>query len=127
MMRLLLPVVLAVVLSGCSNIDQQASQAVVGRFHSALNAGDWATIDSLLSQSTRNLRPGGATARAFRAITQRHGQYVSGKLARIENLNDTVTIAWTARYDKGPVAEFFVLVEEDGGIKIDSYSDKAGS
>lgn len=125
MRRWLAPIVLAAALAGCSGIDEPASVALVDRFHVALNAGDWPAIDAMLSQSTRNLRPGGATARAFRAITERHGRYLGGELAGIGADAGFITLAWAARYERGPVSEQFVLVEEGGRLKIDSYTDNA--
>jgi hypothetical protein len=125
MRRLLAPVVLAAVLTGCSSVDEPASRAVVDRFHAALNAGDWAAIDGLLSPSARNLRPGGGTARAFRAVTLRHGRYLGGGLAGISHNDGRTSIAWSARYERGPVQEQFVLVETGGQLKIDSYTDQA--
>ena len=125
-MRLpLAPIVLAAAVAGCSGVDEPASRAVVERFHAALNAGDWAAIDGLLSPSARNLRPGGGTARAFRAISARHGRYLGGNLAGISHDHGRTTIAWSARYERGPVSELFVLVEAGGQLKIDSYTDAA--
>jgi hypothetical protein len=120
---LLLPV--AIVLAACSGPDEKASRAVIDRFHTALNAGDWPAIDGLLSQSTRDLRPGDGTARAFRALIQRHGRYTGGQLTGIGHNDGRTTIAWSARYERGPVSELFVLVEEGGQLKIDSYTDQA--
>lgn len=125
MKRFLFPVALAASLAACSAIDEPAAEDVLARFHAGLNQGDWAAIDGLLSQSTRNLRPGGATARAFRRITERHGRYVGGELAGISDEQGRITIAWAARYEQGPVSELFVLVEEGGKLKIDSYTDNA--
>jgi hypothetical protein len=124
MRRWFAPVAVAVLLAACSGPDAAASRAVIDRFHAALNAGDWAAIDGLLSQSTRNLRPGGATARAFRAIIKRHGRYRGGELEGITRESGATTLAWSARYEKGPVSELFVLVEEGGGLRIDSYTDQ---
>ena len=125
MRSLLFPVALAATLAACSSIDEPAAVDVIGRFHTALNAGDWAAVDGLLSKSTRNLRPGGGTARAFRNIIARHGRYVGGELAGITQDDGMITIAWAARYDQGPVSEMFVLIEEGGQLKIDSYTDNA--
>jgi hypothetical protein len=124
MKPILAPVAVAVLLTACSGPDAVASRAVIDRFHAALGAGDWAAIDGLLSQSTRNLRPGGATARAFRAIIERHGRYKGGELEGITLEDGRTTIAWSARYENGPVSELFVLVEEGGQLKIDSYTDQ---
>lgn len=124
MKRWLVPITAAALLSACSGPDEAASRAVVDRFHAALNAGDWAAIDGLLSQSARNLRPGGGTARGFRAITHRHGGYAGGELAGISRNDGRTTIAWSAQYERGPVREVFVLVEDSGNLKIDSYTDK---
>lgn len=121
----LFPVAMAAALAACSAIDEPAAVDVIGRFHNALNAGDWAAIDGLLSQSTRNLRPAGGTARAFRNIIARHGRYTGGELAGITDEGGRITIAWAARYEQGPVSELFVLVEEGGQLKIDSYTDNA--
>lgn len=115
----------AIALVACSGPDEKASRAVIDRFHAALNAGDWAAVDGLLTQSTRNLRPGGGTARAFRAIIQRHGRYTGGELEGMSHEDGRTTIAWSARYERGPVSELFVLVEEGGSLKIDSYTDAA--
>lgn len=115
----------ALMLAACSGPDESASRAVVDRFHTALDAGDWAAIDGLLARSARNLRPGGATARAFRTITARHGRYVGGDIARITADGSRTTLAWSARYERGPVAELFVLIPEGGGLKIESYTDNA--
>ncbi|WP_156256015.1 hypothetical protein [Sandarakinorhabdus oryzae] len=123
MRRLFAPVVLAAALAGCASIDEQGANAAVDRFHRALNAGDWAAIDGLLSQSARNLRPGGATARAFRAITARHGRYLGGTAAAISTDSGRISLTWSARYERGAVAEAYVLVEEGGSLKIDSYTD----
>lgn len=125
-MRLpLAPIVLAAAVAGCSGVDEPASRAVVDRFHAALNGGDWAAIDGLLSPTARNLRPGGATARAFRAVTLRHGRYLGGGPAGISHNDGRTSIAWSARYERGPVPEQFVLVETGGQLKIDSYTDQA--
>ena len=120
----IVPAAVAVLLVACSGPDAVASRALTYRFHAALNAGDWAAIDGLLSQSTRNLRPGGATARAFRAIIERHGRYMGGELEGITLEDGRTTVAWSARYERGPVSELFVLVEEGGQLKIDSYTDQ---
>jgi hypothetical protein len=125
MRGLLFPVAIAAALAGCSSFDEPAAVDVVARFHTALNAGDWAGIDGLLTQSTRNLRPGSGTARAFRNIVARHGPYPGGELAGIDGKDGRITIAWAARYENRPVSELFVLVEEGGALKIDSYSDNA--
>lgn len=124
MRKLRAVVALVAALAGCSGVDEPASRFVVDRFHTALNAGDWATIDRVLSQSTRNLRPGGGTAHAFRAIVARHGRYQGGQLASIKADAGRTTITWSARYQSGPVPELFVLVEEGGHLKIDSYTDQ---
>jgi hypothetical protein len=121
----LLPLAVVATLSACAGVDEPAAADVVARFHTALNAGDWAAIDGMLSQSTRKLRPGTGTARAFRNIIARHGHYVGGELAGITDEGGRITIAWAARYDKGPVSELFVLVDEGGRLKIDSYTDNA--
>lgn len=115
----------AIALAACSGPDEKASRAVIDRFHGALNAGDWAAIDGLLTRSTRDLRPGGGTARAFRAIIARHGRYTGGELAGRVHKDGRTTITWSARYERGPVSELFVLVEEGGALKIDSYTDAA--
>ena len=125
MRQYLFPVALAVTLAACSGVDEPAAVDVITRFHTALNAGDTAAIDGLLTRSTRDLRPGGGTARAFRAITARHGRYVGGELAGLDAEKGRITIAWAARYEQGPVSELFVIVEEGGGLKIDSYTDNA--
>jgi len=125
MRRFLFPVAVAAALAGCSGFDEPAAVDVVARFHTALNAGDWAAIDGLLTTSTRNLRPGSGTARAFRNITARHGRYLGGELAGIDGKDGRITIAWAARYQQGPVSELFVLVEEGSALKIDSYTDNA--
>ena len=130
MKRLRAPLVLvsiglAALLAGCSGIDQPASVAVVARFHTALNAGDWPAIDGLLSRSTRQLRAGSGTARAFRRIIERHGRYTGGELQAISRDDGRTRILWSARYEKGPVSELFVLVEDGGSLRIDSYTDSA--
>lgn len=122
-MRPWLAPLVAVALAACSGPDEEATRGVIDRFHAALNAGDWAAIDGLLTTSTRNLRPGGGTARAFRAIIQRHGRYKGGELEGMSHEDGRTTIAWSARYERGPVSELFVLVEERGSLKIDSYTD----
>lgn len=119
------PVALCLVLAACAGPDEAASRAVIDRFHGALNAGDWAAVDGLLSTSTRNLRPGVGTARAFRAIVQRHGRYTGGQLSGMHHHDGRTTIAWSARYERGTVSELFVLVEDGGSLKIDSYTDAA--
>ena len=124
MRRLLATTMLAAALVSCSGVDEPASRAVVDRFHSALNAGDRAAIDGLLSQSARRLRPGEGTARAFRAIIARHGKYQSGELAGISAQGGRTTIKWSARYENGPVSELFVLTDEGGKWKIDTYTDQ---
>ena len=121
MKRWLAPVVL--LLAACSSVDEPASEAVIDTFHGALNRQDWAAIDGLLTQSTRNLRPGGGTARSFRNITARHGRYLGGELAGMEADNGITTIAWSARYERGPVSELFMLKTEAGAVKIDGYTD----
>jgi hypothetical protein len=125
MRQFLFPVAMAATLAACSSFDEPAAVDVVARFHTALNAGDWPGIDGLLTQSTRNLRPGSGTARAFRNIITRHGRYMGGELAGIDGKDGRITIAWAARFEKGPVSELFVLVDEGGTLKIDSYTDNA--
>lgn len=120
----LAPVVLAATLAACSAPDEAASRAVIGQFHAAIDASDWAAVDALLTRSTRDLRPGGGTARAFRALTARHGRYLDGAVASLTAEDGHTRIIWQARYEKGPVKELFVLVEEDGALKVDSYSDQ---
>jgi hypothetical protein len=127
-MKALLPVMAALMtalaLAACSNTPGEAdSVALIDRFHAALNADDTPAIDALLSQSTRNLRPGIGTARAFRALSARHGRYLSGSIGKLASKDSRTTIAWSARYERGPVPELFVLVTEGGAVKIDSYSD----
>ena len=124
MKRLIAQIVLAAALAGCSGADEPASRAVVDQFHAALNAGDWAAIHARLSPSARDLRPGGGTARAFRAIARRHGRYLGGQPASITAAAGGVRIIWAAQYQAGPVREYFVLVKAGGQIRIDSYSDK---
>ncbi|WP_164155727.1 hypothetical protein [Sandarakinorhabdus rubra] len=121
----LAPAVLVAALVACSGVDEAAAVGLVTRFHAALADGDWAAIDGLLSRSTRALRPGLGTARAFRNLGARHGRYLGGGLARISADDGRITLVWAARYERGAVNELFVLVDEDGGLKIDSYSDKA--
>ncbi|MEN9932671.1 MAG: hypothetical protein RIS17_1244 [Pseudomonadota bacterium] len=120
----LAPFALAASLTACSAPDEAASRTVIGQFHAAIDASDWAAVDALLTRSTRDLRPGGATARAFRALTARHGRYLGGDIASITAGDGHTRILWQARYEKGPVRELFVLVEEGGGLKVDSYSDQ---
>lgn len=125
-MRALLSLGIALLLAACSNAPTEAdSLAVIDRFHRALNADDTATINTLLTQSTRDLRPGIGTARAFRALSARHGRYLGGTLGTLTSEGDRTSIVWRARYDRGPVPELFVLVAEDGAVRIDSYSDDA--
>ena len=125
-MKALLPVAAAMLLAACSTAPSEAeSAAVIDRFHAALNADDTAAIDALFTQSTRNLRPGIGTARAFRALSARHGRYLDGSRATLASIDGRTTLVWRARYERGPVAELFVLVAEDGAVKIDSYSDDA--
>ena len=113
-------------LAACSGPDEAASTEVIDRFHTALNAGDWPAIGGVLARSARNLRPGGAAARACRAITARRGQYVGGYIASITAAGGRTTVAWSARYERGAVSELFVLIPEDGGTKIESYTDNFG-
>jgi hypothetical protein len=115
------PIVL--LLAACSSIDEPASEAVIDQFHGALNRQDWPAIDGLLTQSTRNLRPGGGTARSFRNITARHGRYLGGELAGMDEAGGVITVAWAARYERGPVSELFMLKSERGVVKIDGYTD----
>lgn len=123
MRRWLLPLLLA--LASCDSAPKQAdSVAAVARFHTALNADDWAGIDGLLSQSARDLRPGGGTARAFRAVKARHGAYQGGELAGISRDDGRATLDWAARYGNGPVREQFVLITQGGAVRIDSYTDR---
>ena len=121
MKRWLAPVVL--LLAACSSVDEPAAHAVVDRFHVALNAGDWAAIDAMLTRDARNLRPGMGTARAFANLIKRHGRYRGGELEGITAEDGRTTLAWAARYDKGPVSELFVLREEGGALKIESFTD----
>jgi hypothetical protein len=114
----------ALLLVACSGPSEDDSRAVIDRFHAALNAGDWATVDGLLSPSARALRPGNGVARAFRAIIARHGRYLDGAAASTSHEDGRTTIRWAARYERGAVPELFVLVEEGGGLKIESYSDQ---
>jgi hypothetical protein len=123
MRRLLAPVALAVLLGGCAVADEKAAHAVVDRFHTALNAGDWAAIDALLTDDARRLRPGIGTARAFGNLISRHGRYVGGELAGITAEDGRTTLAWAAKYERGPVSELFVLREEGGTLKIESFTD----
>lgn len=127
-MRLrLAAVALALLLTGCNRAPAvDDGRAVITRFHAALNAGDWPAIDALLSQSTRNLRPGGGTARAFRAIIARHGRYLDGTLAASHGEDGRLTLDWQARFEQGPVPERFVLVREADQVVIDSYTDQPG-
>jgi hypothetical protein len=112
-------------LAGCTRApDEEASRATIERFHAALNAADWKAIDGLLSQSARNLRPGGGTARAFRAIVARHGRYLGGDVASFTHTHTHAMIDWAARFEAGAVTERFALVEEGGQIRIDSYTDQ---
>lgn len=114
----------AFAVSGCSNGPGEAdSAAVVAGFHAALNAGDTPAINGLLSQSTRNLRPGIGTARAFGAITSRHGRYLGGTMITHVSSAGRTRIDWQARYENGPVLEQFTLVDEAGDVRIDSYTD----
>lgn len=125
-MKAWLPLLAALALAGCSRAPTQAdSVAVIDRFHAALNADDIAAINALLTRSTRDLRPGIGTARAFRALSARHGRYRDGTLGSLASEGARTRIVWRARYDRGPVAELFVLVAEDGAVRIDSYSDDA--
>lgn len=133
-MRARLPVALAaaaavaLLLVACSRAPAEAdSVAVIDRFHNALNADETPAIDALLSQSTRNLRPGIGTARAFRALGNRHGRYRDGTLGSIARDDRRTTIIWRARYERGPVSELFVLVDQGGQPRIDSYTDAAPS
>lgn len=113
------------VLAGCSRApDEAASRATVDRFHAALNAADWQAIDALLSNSARNLRPGGGTARAFRAIAARHGRHLGGDVAAFTQTDTHAMIDWAARFERGAVTERFALVDEGGRVLIDSYTDK---
>lgn len=125
MRRWLAPVAAASLLAACSGPDETQARAVVDRFHAALNAGDWAAIDGLLSQSARDLRPGGGTARAFRAITARHGRYLGGDVAQITREDGRTSLTWSAHYERGPVPEAFVLVGEGSALRIESYTDQA--
>ena len=123
MRRWLAPVALVALLSACSGVDEPAAHAVVDRFHVALNAGDWGAIDTMLTQDARALRPGIGTARAFGNLIERHGRYLGGELAGITAEDGRTTLAWAAKYEKGPVSELFVLREEAGALKIESFTD----
>jgi hypothetical protein len=123
MRRWLAPIALAVLVSACSAADEKAAHGVVDRFHTALNAGDWAAIDTMLTSDARALRPGIGTARAFGNLIERHGRYVGGELAGITAEDGRTTLAWAAKYQNGPVSELFVLREEFGALKIESFTD----
>ena len=41
----------SIALVACSGPDEQASRAVIDRFHAALNAGDWAAVDGLRGEA----------------------------------------------------------------------------
>ena len=123
MRRWLAPIALVALLSACSEVDEPAAHDVVDRFHTALNAGDWATIDAMLTTDARRLRPGTGTARAFGNLITRHGRYAGGELEGITGEDGRTTLAWAARYEKGPVSELFVLREEGGALKIESFTD----
>jgi hypothetical protein len=112
-------------LAACNSApDRAESRAAVGRFHAALNAGDWPAIDALLSREARDLRPGGGTARAFRAIAARHGRHLGGDIATFSTDGPRATLDWAAQYERGAVTEQFGLVHEAGGVRIDSYTDQ---
>lgn len=123
MRQWLAPVALVAMISGCSSVDEPAAHAVVDRFHTALNAGDWPAIDAMLTADARALRPGIGTARAFGNLIERHGRYTGGELAGLTGEDGRITLAWSARYEKGPVSELFVLREEGGALKIESFTD----
>lgn len=123
MRRWLAPIALVALLSACSGVDEPAAHDVVDRFHTALNAGDWAAIDAMLTADARRLRPGMGTARAFGNLITRHGRYAGGELEGITGEDGRTTLAWAARYEKGPVSELFVLREEGGSLKIESFTD----
>lgn len=129
MRRWLFPVALVAALStglsACADADKGAALDLLARFHGAVNAGDVAAIDAMLAGSARQLRPGLGTARAFGALTRRHGRYLGGEMAGLtgDAGDGGLAIAWSARYAQGPVSEQFVLVREGGGLKIASYTD----
>ncbi len=123
MRRWLAPVAVMAMLAACSPADEKRAHQVVDRFHAALNAGDWPAIDALLTTDARRLRPGLGTARAFRNLITRHGRYLGGELAGITAEDGRTTLAWSARYEQGPVSELFVLREEGGALKIESFTD----
>jgi hypothetical protein len=114
---------MALALAACAGPDVAASDAAIARFHAAIDADDIAAIDAMLTRSTRALRPGNATARAFRNLPRRHGRYLGGSAASITQDGPRTRIIWHARYAKGPVTELYVLAQEDGVLKLDSYSD----
>jgi len=123
MRRWLAPVALVALVSACSAADEKGAHALVDRFHAAVNAGDWAVIDAMLTKDARALRPGIGTARSFGNLITRHGRYVGGELAGITAEDGRTTLAWAARYEQGPVSELFVLREEGGRLKIESFTD----
>lgn len=124
LLPLLLPLLLPVLLAACSNApDEQQAKTVVAQFHSAVNEQDIAAIDAMLTRSTRELRPGVGTARAFANLTQRHGRYIDGTAGPIDRHEGRTRIDWQARYAGGPVREQFVLVHEAGAVKIEGYTD----
>lgn len=123
MKRWLAPMALVALVSACSGVDEQGAEALVDRFHVALNAGDWAAIDAMLTGDARALRPGIGTARAFGNLITRHGRYRGGELEGMTAEDGRITLAWAARYDKGPVSELFVLREDGGALKIESFTD----
>ncbi|WP_353217523.1 hypothetical protein [Sandarakinorhabdus sp.] len=123
-MTRLLPMLVLLAITGCTNApDKQESQTVVAQFHSAVNAQDIAAIDALLTRSTRELRPGVGTARAFAKLMQRHGRYIDGHAGPIDRHEGRTRINWQARYVNGPVNEQFVLMHEAGVVKIEGYTD----
>lgn len=109
--------------TACSQVDEPAAHALVDRFHTALNRSDWAAIDAMLTQDARRLRPGIGTARAFGNLISRHGRYLGGELAGLSDEDGRITLAWAAKYENGPVSELFVLRNEGGTLKIESFTD----
>lgn len=123
-MRRLLTAAMLLAIASCANApDEQQTLTMLAQFHSAVNTQDIAAIDALLARSTRELRPGVGTARAFAKLKQRHGRYIDGKAGPIDRHEGRTRIIWQARYAGGPVNEQFVLIYEAGGVKIEGYTD----
>lgn len=113
-------------LAGCGGGDVAGARATVDDFHTALNSGDLAAINALLTREARQLRPPLGTARAFRSIIARHGRHIATEACRDSAVaidgRDFVSLDCTSRFAGARLREALVLTEEEGRQKLFSYT-----